>query len=85
MSANSERIRERVRAGLARAKAQGRTLGRRRAVAPPVAIPKGFTVRAAAQAWGVSKSTAAKWITEGRLPAVGQTSSREPTVSPDSH
>jgi DNA invertase Pin-like site-specific DNA recombinase len=77
-----ERIRERVRAGLARARSQGRTLGRRRAVVPPVAVPKGLTVRAAAEAWGVSKSTAARWIAEGRVPGVGQTSLAEPLVSP---
>src|SRR5262245_2584813 len=60
-----ERIRERVLAGLQRARAQGKRLGRRR-VHPAVGEVPGGTVRAAANAWGVSKSTAARWITAGR-------------------
>jgi DNA invertase Pin-like site-specific DNA recombinase len=68
------RIAERVRAGLARARAAGKRLGRPRAVRPPVEIPKGLTVRAAAELWGVSKSTAARRLREGHLPAVGQLS-----------
>lgn len=60
-----ERIRERVMAGLQRAKAQGKRLGRPRASSARVAVPGG-TVRAAAKVWGVSKSTAARWISEGR-------------------
>src|SRR5688572_13110858 len=60
-----ERIRERVLAGLARAKAQGKRLGRPRLDPAKVAIPGG-TVRAAAAVWGVSKSTAARWISGGR-------------------
>ena len=67
------RIAERVRAGLARARAQGKTLGRPRKSAS-VTVPRGLTVRAAAQAWGVSKSTAATWLNAGRIPDVGQTS-----------
>jgi DNA invertase Pin-like site-specific DNA recombinase len=59
------RIQERVRAGLARAKAQGRRLGRPRATAAPDGLPAGLTVRAAAAAWGVSKSTAARRINAG--------------------
>ena len=51
------RIVERVKAGLARARAQGKTLGRPRV--SRVRVPYGLTVRGAAQAWGVSKSTAA--------------------------
>jgi len=66
------RIAERVRAGLARARAQGKRLGRPRAVRPPVEIPKGLTVREAAHLWGVSKSTAARRLQEGRLPDLGQ-------------
>lgn len=70
-----ERIRERVRAGLARARSQGRRLGRRRKHAPPVPISPDLTVREAASVWGVSKSTAARRISEGRIPsAVEQTS-----------
>ena len=59
-----ERIRERVLAGLARARAQGKRLGRPRIQATTVVIPGG-TVREAAKAWGVSKSTAARRISEG--------------------
>ena len=64
----------RVRAGLARARAQGKTLGRPRK-STSVTVPRGLTVRGAAQAWGVSKSTAANWLKAGRIPDVGQTSS----------
>src|SRR5262249_38629887 len=60
-----ERLRERVLAGLARAKAQGKRLGRPR-TRPTVIEAPGGTVRAAAKVWGVSKTTAAKWINEGR-------------------
>jgi len=56
-----ERIRERVMAGLQRAKAQGKGLGRPRVHPAVIDIPGG-SVRAAAKAWGVSKSTAARWI-----------------------
>src|SRR5688500_10221786 len=61
-----ERIRERVLAGLQRAKAQGKRLGRPRNHPSPIDVPGG-TVRAAARAWGVSKSTAARWLARGRL------------------
>ncbi len=64
---------ERVKAGLVRARAQGKTLGRPRKSAS-VRVPRGLTVRGAAQAWGVSKSTAANWLNAGRIPGVGQTS-----------
>jgi putative DNA-invertase from lambdoid prophage Rac len=59
-----ERIRERVMAGLQRARAQGKRLGRPR-VRPSIIDVPGGTVRAAAKVWGVSKTTAAKWIAEG--------------------
>jgi DNA invertase Pin-like site-specific DNA recombinase len=59
------RIQERVRAGLARARTQGKRLGRPRKAPPAITVPGG-SVRAAAIAWGVSKSTAARWITGGR-------------------
>ena len=62
------RIAERVRAGLARARKQGTRLGRPRLTRPPVALPRQVTVRQAAAAWGVSKSTAARWITNGTVP-----------------
>jgi DNA invertase Pin-like site-specific DNA recombinase len=67
------RIQERVKAGLQRARAQGTRLGRPRKARAMVAIPGG-SVRAAAATWGVSKSTAARWIAKGRTP-VGQTPS----------
>ena len=63
-----ERIRERVLAGLQRARRDGKRLGRPRAARLPVALPKGLTVRQAAKAWGVSKSTAARWINNGTHP-----------------
>lgn len=63
-----DRIRERVLAGLQRARMQGKRLGRPRTRPAMIDVPGG-TVRAAAQAWGVSKTTAAKWIAEGRSPA----------------
>lgn len=66
-----ERIRERVLAGLQRARTQGTRLGRPRKVPTTIAIP-GDSVRAAARTWGVSKSTAARWIATGRSP-LGQT------------
>jgi len=70
-----ERIRERVLAGLQRARKSGKRLGRPRVAPAPVAVPGG-TVREAARTWGVSKSTAARWIAAGRVVAdsVGQTS-----------
>jgi DNA invertase Pin-like site-specific DNA recombinase len=60
-----ERIRERVLAGLQRARSQGKRLGRPRTRPAKIDVPGG-TVRAAAKVWGVSKTTAAKWIAEGR-------------------
>jgi putative DNA-invertase from lambdoid prophage Rac len=62
-----ERIRERVLAGLARARAQGKRLGRPRKASARVSVP-GDSVREAARAWGVSKSTAARWIVAGTVP-----------------
>lgn len=62
------RIRERVMAGLQRARAQGKRLGRPRKVLPTIAVPGG-SVREAARVWGVSKSTAARWIAAGTVPA----------------
>jgi DNA invertase Pin-like site-specific DNA recombinase len=60
-----ERIRERVVAGLRRARSQGKRLGRPRISPAKIDVPGG-TVRSAARVWGVSKTTAAKWIREGR-------------------
>jgi DNA invertase Pin-like site-specific DNA recombinase len=62
------RIAERVRAGLQRARAQGKCLGRPRKAPASIAVPGG-SVRAAARAWRVSKSTAARWISARRLRA----------------
>ncbi len=65
------RIAERVKAGLQRARAQGKRLGRPRKVPTTVVVPGG-SVREAARMWNVSKSTAARWIASGRpaAPAV---------------
>ena len=62
------RIAERVKAGLARARREGTRLGRPRLTRLPAQMPMGLTVRQAAGAWGVSKSTAARWITQGTIP-----------------
>jgi DNA invertase Pin-like site-specific DNA recombinase len=67
------RIAERVKAGLQRARAQGKRLGRPRVHRPASPLPVGLSVRAAAVLWGISKSTAARRLAEGRIP-VGQTS-----------
>jgi len=66
-----ERIRERVLAGLARARAQGRRLGRPRS--HRLASPIRMTVRDAARLWGVSPATAARRINAGHLPPGGET------------
>ena len=63
-----ERIRERVRAGIARARQQGKRLGRRRASPLPSAAPTGLTVREAARLWGCSKSQAARRLNAGQTP-----------------
>jgi putative DNA-invertase from lambdoid prophage Rac len=65
-----ERVRERVRAGLARARKQGRRLGRPRVTRLSADAPSGLTVRHAATLWGVSKSTAARRLAGG-LSALG--------------
>jgi DNA invertase Pin-like site-specific DNA recombinase len=65
------RIAERVKAGLQRARAQGKRLGRPRKAPLTIVVPGG-SVREAARMWGVSKSTAARWIAAGRLPTSGQ-------------
>jgi hypothetical protein len=49
----------------------GKRLGRPRKTPAVVAVPGG-SVRAAAAIWGVSKSTAARWISEGRVPTCGR-------------
>jgi DNA invertase Pin-like site-specific DNA recombinase len=62
------RIQERIMAGLARARAQGTRIGRPRGTPLPTDAPVGLTVRAAAAAWGVSKSTAARRLRQGAAP-----------------
>jgi DNA invertase Pin-like site-specific DNA recombinase len=62
------RIAERVKAGLQRARVAGKRLGRPRKVLSTIAVPGG-SVRDAARVWGVSKSTAARWISGGQVPA----------------
>jgi putative DNA-invertase from lambdoid prophage Rac len=64
-----ERVRERVCAGLARARAHGQTLGRPRITRLSAEAPAGLTVRHAATLWGVSKSTAARRLASGQSPA----------------
>ena len=58
------RIAERVRAGLARAKKQGKKLGRPKKVIPEAVLApvRGLTVREAARRLGVSPSTAYRWL-----------------------
>jgi DNA invertase Pin-like site-specific DNA recombinase len=73
-------IRERVVTGLARAKAQGVRLGRRRAAPLPQGAPRGLTVRQAAKLWGCSKSTAADRLRAGQLPPTGQTLKTEARI-----
>jgi DNA invertase Pin-like site-specific DNA recombinase len=63
------RIQERVIAGPARARSQGVRLGRPRVHPAKLDVPGG-TGRSAAKAWGVSKTTAAKWIANGGPSAV---------------
>jgi DNA invertase Pin-like site-specific DNA recombinase len=65
-----ERVIERVQAGLARARAQGKHLGRPRVAPLPSNAPKGLSVRRAAVLWGVSKSTAARRLAAGQAPTV---------------
>ncbi len=62
------RIVERVQAGLARARAQGKRLGRPRSDGTALALPEGLTVRRAAVLWGVSPATAARRLRAGLLP-----------------
>jgi DNA invertase Pin-like site-specific DNA recombinase len=58
-----ERIRERVLAGLQRARTQGRQLGRPRAVIPVERLQRlaGLPVSVAAERLGVSRSTVKRW------------------------
>jgi len=58
------RIAERVKAGLARARAQGRRLGRPRRMVPRALLDpvRGLSVRQAAAKLGVSAATAHRWL-----------------------
>lgn len=58
-----ERIRERVRAGLARVRAEGRRLGRPEVVVSPatVASVSHLTLNQGAEALGISRSTLKRW------------------------
>jgi DNA invertase Pin-like site-specific DNA recombinase len=62
------RITERVHAGIARARQQGKRLGRRRTSPLPDGAPKGLTVRQAAALWQCSKSEAARRLSRGDVP-----------------
>jgi DNA invertase Pin-like site-specific DNA recombinase len=65
------RIGERVRAGVARARAQGRRLGRpRREVLPEDRLGplRGLSVREAARRLGVSPATAHRWLSQKSSP-----------------
>jgi putative DNA-invertase from lambdoid prophage Rac len=73
-----ELIRERVRSGLARVRAQGKRLGRPRI--HPRAPGCKVTVRQAAALWGVAPSTAAMRLARGEVPE--QTSSEPAALSP---
>jgi DNA invertase Pin-like site-specific DNA recombinase len=68
-----ERIRERVLAGLQRAKAQGKRLGRptRELPSEVALIAQGgrLSVRAAAKQLGVSRSTAQRWLASQKSPS----------------
>lgn len=63
------RIQERVRAGLARARAQGKRLGRPRRQPIPDHAPRGLTVRQAAVLWHVSPATASRRLNRGLVPS----------------
>jgi DNA invertase Pin-like site-specific DNA recombinase len=62
-----ERLKERTIAGLERARAQGKRLGRPRLRPLAAGVPPGLSVREAARLWGVSKSTAARRLSSGNL------------------
>jgi DNA invertase Pin-like site-specific DNA recombinase len=76
------RISERVRAGLARVRAQGKRLGRPRASPLPDRAPRDLSVRQAATLWGVSQATASRRLSRGDFPDVKQTSAEAGGVSP---
>jgi len=71
-----ERIRERVMAGLQRARTQGRRLGRPRAMIPIERLQKveELTVDGAATQLGVSRSTVKRWRSQLTVRSVGSIS-----------
>lgn len=73
------RMQERIRAGLARARAQGQRLGRPKQNAPVerLAPVQGLSVREAARRLGVSRSTLQRWRAAGQLHCSGPQLSRE--------
>lgn len=73
-----ERIRERVMAGLQRARAQGKRLGRPRLTRASSPL----TVRAAAAEWGVSKSTAARRLNQRATAGDGTIPLNDEALSP---
>jgi putative DNA-invertase from lambdoid prophage Rac len=80
-----ERIRERVIAGLARAKTQGKRLGRPVAIVPVERLVgvSHLSVEAAAGVLGVSRSTLKRWRKLARqVQQVQQTPGSEPALSP---
>ena len=74
------RIAERVRAGLARARAAGTRLGRPRRIVPETLLAplRGLSIRQAAVKLGVSSATAHRWLRGGELhgPTLSQRPSR---------
>ena len=62
------RITERIHLGIARVRAQGKRVGRRRTTPLAANAPKGLTVRRAAELWGCSKSHAARRLINGECP-----------------
>ena len=70
------RIQERIRAGLARARAQGRRLSRPRQTAPVDRLEavRGLPVRAAAKRLGVSRSTLQRWREAAKRSALSRKS-----------
>jgi DNA invertase Pin-like site-specific DNA recombinase len=67
------RIAERVKAGLARARAHGKRLGRPRLAPLPDRAPADLSVHQAALLWRVSKSTAGRRLSRGEVPDMGKT------------
>ena len=79
------RIQERVKAGLQRARAQGKRLGRPRSRPAKIEVPGG-TVRAAAVVWGVFQDDRREVDSRGSVPpSSGQTCLNDGLLSPRKH